>query len=75
MSKISNVNFMQSIPNSAFFSDLDMILNFCSLYRYWQTQDNFIDELILRLKNTKANGYTLVKQKSKRKVATKKKKS
>ena len=72
---MSNLNFMQVVPNSGRFTNLDMMINFVSLRGMLPDKSAFVEELLVHLRNTQKEGYTLVKQKPKRKVATKKKKS
>ncbi len=70
---MSNLNFMQVVPNSGFFTNLDMMINFVTLRGKFGNKTDFVEDLLIHLKNTQDNGYVLSKQK--RKVATKKKKS
>ena len=71
---MANTNFVQTVPNSSFFTDLDQVIHLVSLMGFVSscTKNAFAEELISTLRNTKAKGYALVQKK---KVAIKKKKS
>jgi hypothetical protein len=79
---------MQVVPNSGFFTNLDMMINFVTLRGKFGSQPDFVEDLLIHLNNTQSNGYVLARKKvnkkklypgepgyGKKKVATKKKKS
>ena len=68
-------NFVSIDWTKAFFGDLDQIINFVRYNKIvHRDAGTFVSDLLLRLENSKANGYFLMR-KPKRKVAIKKKKS
>ena len=69
---MSKQNYVHVEWDSAFFTDLNMMINFVYSYHLMSHKDDLAKDLLLYLRNTQARGYELVRKK---KVAIKKKKS
>ncbi len=52
------MNFIQGIPNSAYFTKLSQIIEYVKIL---QPRSKFADEFMNNLENTKREGYELVK--------------
>jgi hypothetical protein len=56
---MENNNFHQVVPDSQFFTNLDMIITFVQAYPF---DRQMLHDLIIGLENTKKRGYMLIKQ-------------
>jgi hypothetical protein len=56
-----NVMFHQTIPNSHYWVDIDMLIRFLNYQIRTQNTPDIIDYLIIGLENCKKNGYSLSK--------------
>jgi carbonic anhydrase len=56
-----NVMFYQTVPDSHYWTDIDMLIRFLNYQIRTQNTPDIIDYLIMGLENCKKNGYSLSK--------------
>lgn len=56
----NNNNFLQVVPNSAFWTSIDMMINYFKQNKALNRLN--VDDILMHLENTKKNGYELEKR-------------